>query len=66
MDNQIVAKWNEFKAIVTDLELDLLKNAKGNNAAGVRVRKGLRVLKAKASEIVKITVNIDKVRKSLK
>jgi hypothetical protein len=59
-------KWEEFKAAVTELELDVLKNAKGNNAAGVRVRKGLRILKAKASELVKLTVDIDKTRKVTK
>ncbi len=63
MEN-VVAKWEELKASVTELELDVLKNAKGNNAAGVRVRKGLRALKAKASELVKLTVDLDKTRKT--
>jgi hypothetical protein len=63
MDNVIV-KWEELKALVSDLELDVLKNDKGNNAAGVRVRKGLRTIKSKASELVKITTEIDKARKA--
>ena len=62
MDN-VTAKWDEIKAVVAELELDVLKNAKGNNAAGVRVRKGLRLLKTKASELVKVTVDLDKARK---
>lgn len=63
MDNVIVM-WEELKALVNDLELDVLKNDKGNSAAGVRVRKGLRALKSKASTLVKVTTEIDKARKA--
>lgn len=66
MDNQITSQWDEIKALVTELELDVHKNANGNNAAGVRVRKGLRALKSKASTLVKRTVELDKARKAVK
>lgn len=65
MEN-VTAKWEELKALVADLELDVLKNDKGNSAAGVRARKGLRALKSRASELVKITTEIDKARKASK
>ncbi len=64
--SNVVAKWEELKTIVSDLELELLKNDRGNNAAGVRVRKGLRSLKSLASELVKMTTDIDKARKGTK
>lgn len=62
-DDSVTAKWDELKALVATLELDLLKNARGVAAAGVRVRKGLRDLKTRAAELVKITVELDKAKK---
>ena len=63
-DNSVLAKWTELKALVETLELDLQKNARGVAAAGVRVRKGLRDLKARAAELVKTTVELDKAKKA--
>jgi len=65
-DNSVLAKWTELKALVETLELDLQKNARGVAAAGVRVRKGLRDLKARAAELVKTTVELDKAKKAAK
>lgn len=64
-DNPVLAKWTELKDLMDVMELDAVKNAKGNNAAGVRLRKGLRQLKTKAADLVKLTVDIDKDRKQL-
>lgn len=63
-DNQVIAKWTEFKNIVEALELDIVKNAKGVAAAGVRARKGLRDIKSKAAELVKMTVDLDKSKRA--
>ena len=65
-DNAVVAKWNELKTIMEGLELDVVKNAKGTAAAGVRARKGLRALKATASQLVKLTVDLDKAKRAAK
>lgn len=65
-ENEVVAKWNELKALVEELELDVVKNARGVAAAGVRARKGLRELKAKAADLVKTTVDLDKAKKASK
>ena len=56
----LLTKWNELKAQFEALEADVVKNAKGVAAAGVRVRKGLRQLQKSAKEFVKITVERDK------
>ena len=64
--NPVIEKWTELKKLVEDLELDVVKNARGTAAAGVRARKGLRDLKNLASVLVKMTVETDKVSKSLK
>lgn len=63
-DNEVLAKWADLKALVESLEHDVAKNAKGTAAAGVRVRKGLRELKAKAGDLVKLTITLDKSKKS--
>jgi len=62
-ENQVTAKWNDIKALIEELELHVVKNARGVAAAGVRARKGLRLLKNKATELVKLTVSLDKVKK---
>ena len=56
--------WNEIKVLVESLELDVVKNASGNASAGVRARRGLRLLKTKASELIKASITTDKSRKN--
>jgi len=63
-ENPVIAKWNELKSVMETLELDIVKNAKGVAAAGVRVRKGLRSLKTIASTLVKTTVDLDKAKRA--
>lgn len=65
-ENQIIETWNEIKTIMNELELHIVKNARGVAAAGVRARKGLRAIKAKASQLVKMTVDLDKAKKGVK
>ena len=64
--NVVSDKWSEVKTLVESIELDVLKNARGNSSAGVRARKGLRLLKKVASELVKATSAGDKVNKEVK
>lgn len=65
-DNKVVEKWAEFKALVESLDFDVVKNAKGVAAAGVRARKGLRELKTRAADLVKTTVETDKAKRAAK
>jgi len=53
-------KWQELKVLIETLEADIQKNIKGNKSAGVRARKGLRLLKTNASDIVKVSLAADK------
>jgi hypothetical protein len=53
-------KWEELKVLMETIESDIIKNVKGNKSAGVRARKGLRLLKTNASEIVKVSLATDK------
>jgi hypothetical protein len=48
-------KWEELRVLFESVELDVKKNAKGNKSAGVRARRGLRLIKQTASEIVKLS-----------
>ena len=52
--------WKEFKVLVESLDLDVHKNANGNKSAGVRARKGLRLIKKQAAELVKSSLSADK------
>lgn len=66
-DTDVVAvAWADVKTTVDELELDVQKNSRGNAAAGVRTRKGLRTLRKKVTELVKLTVVLDKEKKALK
>jgi len=48
--------FNYLKTIVDSLESDVLKSEKGNKAAGVRLRKSLRVIKGHVGDFVKFTL----------
>ncbi len=62
-NNELLNKWNELKVLVESLELDLHKHANGNASAGVRSRRGLRLLKGEASSLVKISLDHEKNKK---
>ena len=61
---QIVEKWSEIRVLIESLDHDIAKNAKGNASAGVRTRRGLRLLKKEAADLVKLTLNVEKARKA--
>jgi hypothetical protein len=58
--SDLLSQWKEFKVLVESLDLDIHKNGSGNKSAGVRARKGLRLAKKKASELVKASLSSDK------
>ena len=60
----IINEWNEIKVLIESLDIDILKNADGNASAGVRARRGLRLLKSKSADLVKLTIEEDKKRKT--
>lgn len=60
----ITEKWHEIKVLVESLEQDVAKNSSGNSSAGVRARRGLRLLKKEASDLVKLTLEAEKARKT--
>ena len=60
----IMQEWNEIKVLIESLDVDIIKNADGNASAGVRARRGLRLLKSKSADLVKLTIEEDKKRKS--
>ena len=61
--SSILEQWNELKTLIETLEVDVVKNASGNASAGVRARRGLRLLKTKSSDLVKQTIAEEKDRK---
>lgn len=61
MNQKIVEAWALIKEAVAEIDVDVLKNAKGNASAGIRARKGLRALRNKLSELVKVTLEEGKV-----
>lgn len=63
-DNTILEAWSEVKALITTAEVDVVKNAKGNAAAGVRARRALRLLKNRSADLVKLTISEEKTRKT--
>ena len=57
MRQQIIHQWAQLRTLVESLEVDVHKNANGNKSAGVRVRKGLRLLKSKSGDLVKSSLS---------
>ena len=62
-ESNILELWTEIKTLVESLDLDVMKNANGNASAGVRARRGLRLLKTKSGELVKTTISVEKSKK---
>lgn len=65
-ESNILELWAEIKTLVESLDLDVMKNANGNASAGVRARRGLRLLKNKSAELVKTTISAEKSDKEKK
>ena len=59
-NKNLLDEWDSLKVLVSSLEIDLNKNAKGNKSAGVRTRKGLRELKKIAGSLVKTSLSTDR------
>lgn len=59
----LLDQWNEIKLLMESLDSDVLKNLKGNSSAGVRARRGLRLLKTKLNDFSKMTIQEEKKRK---
>lgn len=51
----LIDKWEELRTLFESVELDVKKNAKGNKSAGVRARRGLRMIKQAANDLVKLS-----------
>ena len=62
-EKNILELWTEMKTLMESLDLDVVKNANGNASAGVRARRGLRLLKTKSAELVKTTIAVEKANK---
>ena len=63
-NDAITETWNKVKTIVESMDLDIQKNASGNASAGVRARRGLRLLKKEAAALIKSMVETEKNRKA--
>jgi len=64
MTDELTGKWTELKTLVESLELDVLKQANGNASAGVRARRGLRLLKNEVADLVRVSLETEKARKA--
>jgi hypothetical protein len=58
--SNLLEDWKTFKVLIESLDLDIHKNGSGNKSAGVRARKGLRLVKKRAAELVKASLESDK------
>lgn len=59
----LLDRWEEIRTLVESMDLDLRKNAiKGNQSAGLRSRRGLRLLKKLSHELLMASVSEDKRR----
>jgi hypothetical protein len=49
-------QWDQLKVLVESLEVDVRKSINGNKSAGVRARKGLRLVKNTAADLIKASL----------
>lgn len=52
-------QWDQLKVLVESLEVDVKKSLRGNKSAGVRARKGLRLVKNSAAELIRSSLTQD-------
>jgi hypothetical protein len=50
-------QWTQLKILVESLEVDIRKSINGNKSAGVRARKGLRLVKNSAADLIKASLS---------
>jgi hypothetical protein len=55
-NDTIADTWKRIKTIIDSMDVDMQKSQNGNASAGVRVRRGLRLMKKEASILVKTMV----------
>lgn len=61
VSSKVFVVWKEFCQDVADLQRDVEKNClKSNVSAGVRSRKGMRELRKKLTEMLKLSLEVDK------
>lgn len=63
-NDTITDTWQRIKTIIDSMDIDMQKSKNGNASAGVRVRRGLRLMKKEASALVKTMVEEAKQRKA--
>jgi hypothetical protein len=63
-NSAVLEAWSKVKTLVDSMEIDVQKNANGNASAGVRARRGLRLLRKEAAALIKVMVDIEKSRKA--
>lgn len=56
MNEQLESIWESIKEDIVEAEVDLIKNSKGNKAAGVRLRKHIKEIAAKLKELKKASL----------
>lgn len=49
-------QWDQLKVLVESLEVDIRKSLNGNKSAGVRARKGLRLVKNSAADLIRTSL----------
>lgn len=64
VNQKLLDHWHELRTMVDALEQDVNKNARGIAAAGVRTRKGARLLKKKLTELTKCSLEMSSEQKT--
>lgn len=60
--NRIASLWDDIKTMIREMDMDVIRNAKGNNSAGVRTRRNLRDVRKLMNDLLMITLEVDRAR----
>lgn len=64
---RLLDQWEEIRTLIETMDIDVRKNAiKGNASAGLRSRRGLRLLKKYTHDLLMASVNEDKRRSEIR
>lgn len=59
MEEYLLEKWLELKTLVDTIEMDLHRSVRGNRAAGLRLRRGLRKVRSSSLELTRTSLKYD-------
>ena len=58
---EMLSLWDDIKVSISETELDAIKNSRGNQSAGKRLRKALRITRKNIENLGRLSLSLVKI-----